>query len=162
MTVRLEIGWRPVTSKLVRNELNSGKTSPEELVLKMVRQPRIKPVLASLTGVQAEAPMYKRLLLAMVILVCSPLVMLICAEAVEFPVLMVCKLPPAAQTGVAVATGAVATNKLEPLRRPTVAPQTGMGVPKTGVAPLKSSETTLAADPPHSAPQFRIDRKSTR
>src|SRR5215469_8656052 len=87
-TLRLLLGCKPVTSKLVRDAVNSGKTAVDEPVLKMVRQPLFKPVTPSLTDVQATAPTYSRLLLAICIFTCWPSVMVTGAEAVRVPVLM--------------------------------------------------------------------------
>src|SRR5215469_8415808 len=153
--LRLLIGCIPVTLKLPRTGENSGITVEDELVLKMVRQPCTWPVEESLSGEQAMAPMYKRLLLAICICRCFPSVMLTGADAVMLPVLTVCKVPPAGQPGGG--EGDVpATNRLEPLNNPMVAPQTGATEPKFGVAPLKSTDTTPAAVPLHSGPQFRM------
>src|SRR5579864_271787 len=155
-TLRLLMGCIPVTSKLPRTGENSGKTSADELVFTMVRQPRTRPVEASLAGVQATAPTYKRLLLAICIFRCLPFVIPSGAEAVSELVFTVCRAPLAGQPAGGVG-GVPATNRLEPFNRPTVAPQTGTTVPKFGAAPLKSTDTTLAWVPPHSAPQFKTN-----
>src|SRR5262249_26545769 len=81
------------------------------------------------------------------------------APAVSVPVLMICKLPQTVSVHGAGGTGVPATNKLEPLSRPTVAPLTGMGLAglKTG-APLKfTRETPAGALPAHSGPQNRMN-----
>src|SRR5215472_10220266 len=83
--------------------------------------------------------------------------------AVSVPVLMTCKLPHVVNGHPAGwgngAKGVPATNRFEPLSRPTVAPVivpvTTFTVGVAGVA--KFTLATLgAADPPHSVPQFKI------
>jgi hypothetical protein len=73
------------------------------------------------------------------------------AEAVIALVLMAWTVP------VPVIELVPATNKVEPLSRPTVALDTLILGLMTGTAPLKSTKTTLGvAVPPHPVPQFRI------
>src|ERR1043166_7450942 len=87
---------------------------------------------------------------------------------VKEPVLMMVKAPQResghAAPGPVVGAALPATYRVEPFSKPTVAPpgtETGvLTVPGTaGVlnTPLKSTETTPAAVPPHSTPQFNTN-----
>src|SRR5215472_12755091 len=99
----------------------------------------------------------------MAICVCKPLVIVNGALAVKAPVSMTCNVP------VELPGGVPATNRLDPLKNPTVAAETGIGALKVGGTegllniPLKFTLTTLGGTgvdemsrPPHSEPQFRI------
>src|SRR5258707_2515447 len=122
----------------------------------MERQPRTVFCGDTEPGVQLLAPTYTRLLVVIANCWCRPSVMGMGAPAVRLPVLITWSVPQAGSKHPAGGTvGVPATYRLAPLSRPTVAAETGMLVPKAGT-PLKSTRTTLAAVPPHSAPQFRI------
>src|SRR5262249_52413440 len=80
------------------------------------------------------------------------------APVVRLPVLITWREPqrervhPAGET-----VGVPATNRLEPLSNPTVAPETGTGALNVGAAGLlKLTLITLAVVPPHSGPQLRM------
>src|SRR5262245_41837114 len=80
--------------------------------------------------------------------------------AVRLPVLITWSEPQRAKVHPAGETAGVpATNRLEPLSSPTVAPATASGATpvNTGAAGLlKFTFVTLAAIPPHSGPQFKM------
>src|SRR5579864_1224937 len=92
----------------------------------------------------------------MAITPCRPSVIAAVLPTVSDPVLITDTTPQATKLhpdgGDA---GVPATNRFEPLIRPTVAPATGIGVPNAG-AEVKSTVSTLAVAPPHSGPQFRM------
>src|ERR1051326_5419926 len=92
MMLRPEMGWRPVTSKFWRKEDSCGNVTPDEPVLKMLRQPRT--VLAAVPGstVHPREPIYSRLL-AKAMFSWSPSVMGLCAPAVRADVLMTVNTP---------------------------------------------------------------------
>src|SRR5215467_9803575 len=92
MMLRLEMGWKPVTSKFWRKEDSWGNATADEPVLKMLRQPRT--VLAAVPGwtLHPREPMYIRLL-AKAIFSWSPSVMATGFPAVSAPVLITVSSP---------------------------------------------------------------------
>src|SRR5882724_2318604 len=101
-------------------------------------------------------------LLAKAIFSWVPSVMGIGAPAVSELALITVNAPQresgqAAPGPVGAGLGVPATYRLAPFISPTVAPETGIGALKVAVAFVKSAKTTLAAVPPHSAPQFRMN-----
>src|SRR5580765_3707549 len=151
------MGCRPVTSKFRRKDDSSGNFTVDELVLKMLRQPRVVLAAVPASTVHPAAPLETRVL-AKAILPCRPSVIGMGVAAVSAEVLTTVSAPQResgqAAPGPVVGVAVPATYRLPPLSSPTVAPPgTGIGASagaKVGDAVPKSTETTLEAVPPHS------------